>query len=207
MKCSASCLLHMVTMRPLGSSAGLNRPSPQGCEAVPAGTTQHDETGSRASRGPGGSGQLRCQPTVPYPLPGWDPSTCCLYQPKLRAGPGLGDGVCRTSCPSRTSYLFLSSVHCWPWSSSLQSRRQRPWAGSPEAVSSTCVVRGLLTGLMPLSWATRRGRDECVGPSCDHTILRVNSLAESLTVPLGKGGLELTISMRGCGVSTLKYSL
>lgn len=48
------------------------------------------------------------------------------------------------------TYLFLSSIHCWPWSSSLDRRRQTPWAGSPEAVSSTCVVSGLLTGSMPL---------------------------------------------------------
>lgn len=48
------------------------------------------------------------------------------------------------------AYLFLSSVHCWPWSSSLDRRRQRPWAGSPEAVSSTCVVSGLLTSSMAL---------------------------------------------------------
>lgn len=63
-------------------------------------------------------------------------------------------------------------------------------------MSSTCVVSRLLTGSMPLPWATReRGRDEPVSPSYVHTSLKVNSpsRAESLTVLLG-GGLELMTS-------------
>ena len=57
--------------------------------------------------------------------------------------------------PKPPYYFFFSSVHCWPPSWSLDRQRHRPWAGRPEAVSSTCVVSGLLPGSMPLLWATR----------------------------------------------------
>lgn len=79
------------------------------------------------------------------------------------------------------AYLLLSSVHCWPWSSSLDRQRQRPWAGSPEAVSSTCVVSGLLTGSMPLPWARREEQDKpCVHTSLKEAAVRVNSLGTEI---------------------------
>lgn len=61
--------------------------------------------------------------------------------------------------PRPQAYLFLRSVQCWPWSSSLDRQRQRPWAGSPEVVSSTCVVSGLLLGSIPLPCAAREGQE------------------------------------------------
>lgn len=57
-------------------------------------------------------------------------------------------------------YLFRSSVHSRPLSSSLDSCRHRPWAGSPEAVSSTCVVSKLVVCSMARPWASGEDRGE-----------------------------------------------
>jgi hypothetical protein len=96
-------------------------------------------------RGRWGSSQS-CPPALllGYLAPGW-----------TQEGPYAGEqvlGISRPPPPLRgpASYLFLSSVHCWARSSSRDKRRQRPWAGSPQAVSSTCVVSGLFWGSMPL---------------------------------------------------------
>lgn len=114
-------------------------------------------------------------------------------------GPCAEGGALDSVIPQ--TYLLLSSVHCWPWSSSLDRQRQRPWAGSPEAVSSTCVVSGLLTGSMPLPWARREGQDKpCVHTSLKEAAVRVNSLgAEIPKCPWGG-------DLGGCGGDTLKCS-
>lgn len=71
--------------------------------------------------------------------------------------------------PETVSYLVLSSIHCWLGASRRDKWRQRPWAGSPEAVSRTCVVRGLLSVAMLPSWAERVNVSPlapvCTGPT------------------------------------------
>lgn len=116
-------------------------------------------------------------------------------------GPALREGLW-TQCYPKT-YLLLSSVHCWPWSSSLDRQRQRPWAGSPEAVSSTCVVSGLRTGSMPLPWARREGQTSPVStPAPRRQHLRANSPVGWRVPGCPWGGDD-----RGCGVHTLRCRL
>lgn len=64
---------------------------------------------------------------LPKIFPTWGPGRSLLLELVL-----LTD-----ASPETASYLVLSSIHCWPGASRRDKRRQRPWAGSPEAVSST----------------------------------------------------------------------
>lgn len=64
--------------------------------------------------------------------------------------------------PQTTLLLFFSSVHCWPPSWSLDRQRHRPWAGCPEAVSSTCG-QWLPARLHASPLGHQRGRDVRLG--------------------------------------------
>ena len=149
----------MVTTSPSDSSSGLQWPQGQG-ETDPCPTA----VGTQIVSCQLGGGPIRtpqsaeteaprvCRGTIQPGQP--CPATCWPWcRGPCRVGVG---GVLDFSLAPDHSTTFSSA-----WSTAdhrpgaWTDKRHRPWAGHPEAVSSTCVVSGMLPGSMPLLWATR----------------------------------------------------